>query len=141
VTIGRRAGAKSSLAAFRNQLMSESHFATKATEFVHRYCDECSIPFQLVEPLFFTCWMHRAIKESTRLSKERMEGGHYVNLLRLCIDRRNDLKLYRTPNRSMYSNENLAIHNVGHELGTSHIIGRVNQSMDKTSQTLLQDMN
>jgi hypothetical protein len=42
----------------------------------------------LVEPLFHTCWMHRALKEATRLTSSRLERGHYVSLLRLCIDQR-----------------------------------------------------
>jgi hypothetical protein len=42
----------------------------------------------LVEPLFYTCWMHRALKEATRLQPDRLESGTYVRLLRLCVARR-----------------------------------------------------
>ena len=39
----------------------------------------------LVAPLFYTCWMHRALKESTRLTREQLHAGHYIRLLRLCM--------------------------------------------------------
>jgi len=39
--------------------------------------------------------MHRALKEATRLPAERLERGHYVSLLRLCIDRRSAPALRR----------------------------------------------
>jgi hypothetical protein len=32
--------------------------------------------------------MHRALKEATRLRRDRVEDGHYVRLLRLCIEQR-----------------------------------------------------
>ena len=48
-----------------------------------------------VEPLFYTCWMHRALKEATRLPPEHLEEGHYLRLLRLCIERRSAPALRR----------------------------------------------
>ena len=41
----------------------------------------------LVE-LFHTCWMHSALKEATRIPLSRLDEGHYVRPLKLCIDRR-----------------------------------------------------
>lgn len=40
----------------------------------------------LIAPLFYTCWVHRALKEATRLPVEHMEQGHYIQLLRVCIE-------------------------------------------------------
>ncbi|MDQ3147463.1 MAG: phosphotransferase, partial [Actinomycetota bacterium] len=43
---------------------------------------------ELVAPLFFTCWLHRAMKESTRLPPERRGKGTYRRLLRTCVEQR-----------------------------------------------------
>ena len=43
---------------------------------------------ELVEPLFYTCWLHRALKEATRRPPDRLDDGHFVSLLRRSIDGR-----------------------------------------------------
>ena len=95
VTVARRAGTKDSLLACEQQFVNESAFSLLVANSVSRYCDVCRVPPQLVRPLFYTCWMHRALKEATRLSKRQLERGHYVNLLRLCIERRDAPALRR----------------------------------------------
>jgi hypothetical protein len=62
---------------------------------VKRYCTEIGLTESLVEPLFYTCWMHRALKESTRLPAKKLRDGHYFNLLRLCMQRRESPTLQR----------------------------------------------
>jgi hypothetical protein len=62
---------------------------------VRHSCRRCEIPPNLVEPLFYTCWMHRALKESTRRVASNLQGGHYVNLLRMCIEKRQSAALRR----------------------------------------------
>lgn len=57
-------------------------------EVTARYCERTGLSSDLIEPLFYTCWRHRALKEATRLPLDRLEKGHYVRLLRLCIERR-----------------------------------------------------
>ena len=44
----------------------------------------------LAGPLFYTCLMHRALKEATRLRSDRLVRGHYATLLGQCIDRRDN---------------------------------------------------
>jgi hypothetical protein len=44
------------------------------------------VPGELIEPLFYTCWMHRALKESTRLTAGNLERGHYFSVLSACIE-------------------------------------------------------
>ena len=51
----------------------------------HHFAAEIQLDPALIRPLFYTCWMHRALKESMRLSPEQMAGGTFVNILRLCI--------------------------------------------------------
>jgi hypothetical protein len=81
-------GVRNSLEGFVQQFMSESSLSSLVVNSVKEYCERINLPKNLVEPLFYTCWMHRALKEATRLSKDRLDRGHYVNLLRMSIDRR-----------------------------------------------------
>ncbi len=55
---------------------------------VRSYVERVGLPVAAVEPLFYTCWMHRALKEATLLDVHKVHKGHYVNLLRLCIEQR-----------------------------------------------------
>ena len=55
---------------------------------VRRYLERVGLPAATVEPLFFTCWMHRALKEATLLDARKVDRGHYVNILRLCLEQR-----------------------------------------------------
>jgi hypothetical protein len=54
-----------------------------------RYRAGTGLETGLIAPLFYTCWMHRALKEATRLSVSSLATGHYFNLLRRCIEKRN----------------------------------------------------
>ncbi len=76
------------LKSFAQNFMMPSKFNALVGETTQRYCERINLDRRLIEPLFYTCWMHRALKESTRLSPANLEKGHYVNLLRLCIERR-----------------------------------------------------
>jgi hypothetical protein len=53
---------------------------------VTRHCGAIGLAHELVETLFVTCWAHRALKEASRLDAARLDTGHYVNLVRLCLD-------------------------------------------------------
>jgi len=82
----RTAGEKDTLAAFTDHLLSDSASNTFLVESTTRYCERVGVAAELVEPLFYGCWMHRALKESTRIPPERLDRGHYLNLLRRCLD-------------------------------------------------------
>jgi hypothetical protein len=45
------------------------------------YRERVPVPTEAVLPLFHTCWMHRALKEATRLPANHLHAGHYVGLL------------------------------------------------------------
>lgn len=81
-------GTRNSLKGFRQQLLADSPLGQLLVEVTGRYCQQTGVPRHLVEPLFYTCWMHRALKEATRRPPARLEHCHYVNLLRLCIEQR-----------------------------------------------------
>jgi hypothetical protein len=57
---------------------------------VRRAAAAAKLPAGLAGPLFFTCWMHRALKESTRLRGRGLEQGRYLGLLRLLVERRGE---------------------------------------------------
>ena len=81
-------GTRDSLTGFAQQFLGESPLHSLVIESTRRYCKRINLPAHLVEPLFYTCWVHRALKEVTRLTPARMERGFYVSLLRLCINQR-----------------------------------------------------
>jgi Ser/Thr protein kinase RdoA (MazF antagonist) len=45
------------------------------------YAAAVGVPLPIVEPLFYLCWMHRALKEATRRPASRLESGHFRRLL------------------------------------------------------------
>lgn len=95
VGTARAGGTGDALQGFREQLVDDSPLAAWAAAAVTRGREAAGVPAELVEPLFHTCWMHRALKESTRLAPDKLDTAHYLNLLRLGIDRRDSLGLAR----------------------------------------------
>jgi hypothetical protein len=77
------------------QSPTESPFSQLLIQATSRYCKQVGLSTDMVEPLFYTCWMHRALKEATRLASHEVEYGHYVSLLRRCIDQRRTPQLQR----------------------------------------------
>lgn len=88
VHAARMQGVQDSLQAVQQQLLADTPLRQFAVDAIRRYGERIQLPAQLVSPLFYTCWMHRAIKEASRLPAAQIEQGHYVSLLRLCIDQR-----------------------------------------------------
>jgi hypothetical protein len=95
VGASRRRGSSGGLDGFAAQFLADSPFSSMILDSTRRYCEQIHLPGNLIEPLFYTCWMHRALKEATRLSADRLESGDYVNLLRLCVERRDSPTLQR----------------------------------------------
>lgn len=83
------------LTGFVNQFLSEAALGSLVLDATRRYVQSLKLPQALVEPLFYTCWMHRALKEATRLAPDQIATGHYVSLLRLCIEQRRTPMLER----------------------------------------------
>ena len=88
VIAARLGGGRNSLDGIAAQLLCDTPFSRKVTEASHLYCKRTGVPEAMIEPLFYSCWMHRAIKEASRLTPERLGEGHYINLIRLTIARR-----------------------------------------------------
>jgi len=87
--VSRRQGDRDTLAAFERHCLTPSPLSALLTQATERYCDQVGVDKHLVEPLFYTCWLHRALKESILVPADSLQEAHYFNLLRLCIRRRN----------------------------------------------------
>jgi len=83
------------LKAFEKHFLRRSSLHTLILESVEGYCEKLDLPTDLIEPLFYTCWIHRALRESFQLSAEGLNQGHYFNLLKLCIDKHDAPMLQR----------------------------------------------
>jgi hypothetical protein len=88
VTASRAAGARNAMVGVERQLFDDRPVNRMLVALVDRQSEQLGLDRRLVEPLFVTCWMHRALKEATRLPAARLESGHYVKLVRLSLDQR-----------------------------------------------------
>ncbi len=88
VLLGRVRGLHSRLDSFAAAFLGESPLSSFLQQAVEHYCARVGLHPTLVEPLFFTCWMHRALKESARLHPARLGDGRFLEVLRHCIAHR-----------------------------------------------------
>ncbi len=77
----RRGQTRSLLAAFDDTFFGDSELSRWTRGVIARYAEAARVPRSLVVPLFQTCWMHRSLKEATRLERANLAGGHFVNAL------------------------------------------------------------
>ncbi len=95
VGAARTQGARNTLVGFAQQFLAETPLSHLVIETTQRYCQRVGVAAHLVEPLFYMCWVHRSLKEATRLTPQKLENGHYLNLIRLCIEQRHSFTLNR----------------------------------------------
>jgi hypothetical protein len=76
------------LASFRDSFMQAGPLNELLVDAVRHYCEEVGLQRELIGPMLFTCWMHRALRQATWA--DRLENAHFVNLLRMCIDGRDE---------------------------------------------------
>ena len=88
IRVSRRAGTNDPMRSFDEQLLADSALGRLLVRTTSRFCAEAGLATELVAPLFYVCWIQRALKEVTRLHPRRLDRGRYVNLLRVAIDRR-----------------------------------------------------
>ncbi|WP_088318899.1 phosphotransferase [Kineosporia sp. R_H_3] len=72
---------------FRRDLLEPGPLHTALAGTTRRYCEAVGVPAAAVEPLFALTWVHRAVKEATRLRPGRLQHGQYVNALRATLAR------------------------------------------------------
>lgn len=88
LAVSRAAGTHDAARSFGQHYLADSALGPLFVEATRRACDDTGLAPNLVEPLFYLCWMHRALKEAARLAPGQLDEGRYVNLLRLAIERR-----------------------------------------------------
>jgi hypothetical protein len=88
-------GRRDALESFADQMLFASELNRLLVETTMRYCASLSLSPGLVEPLFFLCWVHRAVKEASRLPHDRLQSGRYFNILRVAVERRHAPGLQR----------------------------------------------
>lgn len=98
VGVARAQGTPDALAGFAAQFLEETPVGAMAARAVTRARAAVGVSGDLVAPLFHFCWLHRGLKEATRLPAERLAQGHYFRLLRLGIERRAEPVLARLLN-------------------------------------------
>ena len=76
------------LEAYARRVLAEAPLGRLLVDAVGRHCQRIGIARRYVEPLFHLCWMHRALKEATRLEPAALGQGHYLRLLHLGMARR-----------------------------------------------------
>jgi hypothetical protein len=95
VTVGRAAGARDAMQAIHRGWLQDGPLMGDLASAVAAHCAAIGLQRDLVEPLFVTCWMHRALKEAGRLTPGRLQRGHYAALLRLALEQRDAPGLQR----------------------------------------------
>ena len=94
-TVSRAEGTRDALRSFSEQWLEDSAFSRLLVETTSRFSAQTGLAPGLVEPLFYVCWMHRALKEAATRPPSRLQSGRYVNLLRLAVARRESPGLRR----------------------------------------------
>ena len=88
--VSRQQGSRDSIKNFAENFFSESEVHSILVRITERYRANVGLERKMIKPLFYTCWMHRALKETTRLTAESLAKGHYFNVLRMCIKERDN---------------------------------------------------
>lgn len=76
-------------------LLDESELTPFIVDSVRRYCAQVGLAEDLVEPLYHLGWMYQALKEVTRLRPGHLDKGHFYQLLRRGLERRDRGTLQR----------------------------------------------
>jgi hypothetical protein len=98
--VSRAAGTRDPLQSFTEHFLQRSAVNRLLVGATSRFCAQAGLAADLVEPLFYTCWMHRGLKEAATLPPDQLDTGRYVGILRLAIARRDSPGL-----RALFSRE------------------------------------
>jgi Phosphotransferase enzyme family len=93
--VSRAAGTHDPTDSFAQHFLADSALTPLFVDATRRACAGTGLSSRLVEPLFYLCWVHRALKEASRLTPGQLHEGRYVNLLRVAIERRDAPTLRR----------------------------------------------
>jgi aminoglycoside phosphotransferase (APT) family kinase protein len=82
VAASRRAGTRDRLSAASRHLLDASPLGDRLVMAVEAYRERVGVPAAAVEALIYGCWVHRSLKEATRMAPERLAEGQFVRLIR-----------------------------------------------------------
>lgn len=83
-----RAGGETNMVrAYTTRFLAPSPFSELQADAVRAYSASVGLPREAVEPLFFACWMQRAVREAA-WTRAPLGEAMYVNLVRACIQQR-----------------------------------------------------
>ncbi|MEX1171240.1 MAG: aminoglycoside phosphotransferase family protein [Chloroflexota bacterium] len=82
VTVGRRSGVRDRSEAAARHLLGASPLADRLVDAVATYVRRVGVPAAAIEPLVYGCWLHRSLKEATRLGPGQLASGQFVGLVR-----------------------------------------------------------
>jgi hypothetical protein len=85
--VSRAAGTRDPLQSFAEQFLERSPLNRLLVDSVSWFRARTGLAAELVEPLFYICWMHRALKEAATLTPDQLDRGRYVGILRLALER------------------------------------------------------
>ena len=83
----RSQGEQDMVRAYATHFLAPSPFSELQAEAVRSYRSRVGLPRDGMEALFFSCWMHRAVREAAWTSAP-LDQGFYLNLVRTCIRQR-----------------------------------------------------
>jgi hypothetical protein len=86
--VSRRAGTRDPQKSFAQQFLERGGVHRLLVDATRLFRSRTGLAAELVEPLFYTCWIQRALKEAATLPPERLDRGRYIGILRLAIARR-----------------------------------------------------
>ena len=85
IAASRRAGVRDRLEAASRHLLNRSVLGDRFVSWVHDHRRRIGLQPDAVEPLVYGCWVHRSLKEATRLPPDRLDEGQFVRLVRRMI--------------------------------------------------------
>ncbi|HET7168343.1 MAG TPA: phosphotransferase [Candidatus Limnocylindrales bacterium] len=87
VATSRRSGVRDRLDAAARHLLDGSALSDRIVEIVAAYRDRVGVPGAAIEALIYGCWVHRSLKEASRMAPERLAEGQFVRLIRRMLAR------------------------------------------------------
>lgn len=78
-------GDRDPIRSYQEHFLSAAPLARFQAQMVKRYRLRLGIAEEVVEPLFYTCWVYRALREAMQMVHDAVEEGIYYRLLRRSI--------------------------------------------------------
>lgn len=85
VNVARANGTADRVEGFAKHFLTRSSLNHMIVDATRQYCTRIGLAGEFIGPLFYTCWMHRALKQSTLLQSHTLADGYYFRLLRYTI--------------------------------------------------------